>query len=285
MGMPAKYTVQKAFNNNVLWVKDGQQEKVLLGKGIGFGLRAGDSFQDSALIEKVFTLEEENRQKFSELITQVDAKTVGLCEEVIFMLSRELNEELDQKIHVSLTDHIAFALYRLRQNDQIVNPFLIETETLYPREYALAFKAAGILEKGTEVRIPDGEIGFIALHIHSARNQGKLSNTIKYAFLTNSICELVEDELALEIDKTSLDYARFVTHIRFTVERLLKGSIIKNRLLRSIKREYKESYAIAKKVAVLLEETMGKKVVPDEVGYIAVHIEKLRDTEKKVGGK
>ncbi|WP_240985644.1 PRD domain-containing protein [Acididesulfobacillus acetoxydans] len=283
--MPDKYTVHKAFNNNVLWVTDGQQEKVLLGKGIGFGLRAGDAFQDGALIEKVFTLEDENRQKFSELITQVDAKTVGLCEEVIFMFSRELNEELDQKIHVSLTDHIAFALHRLRQHDEIVNPFLIETETLYPREYALALKAAAILEKGTAVRIPDGEIGFIALHIHSARNQGKLSNTIKYAFLANSICELVEDKLGLEIDKTSLDYARFVTHIRFTVERLLKGALIKNRLLKSIKREYKESYAIAKKVAVLLEETIGKKVVPDEVGYIAVHIEKLRDAERRVGGK
>lgn len=276
MEQSPKYTVLKAFNNNVLWVTDGRKEKILLGKGIGFGIHARDSFEDGSSIERIFTLEEENRQKFSELILKVDAKTVGLCEEIIFMLSRELNEELDEKIHVSLTDHIAFSLHRLRQHDEIQNPFLIETETLYRREFALAAKAVAILEKGTGVTIPDGEIGFIALHIHSARNRGKLSNTIKYAFLANSISELVEDELDLEIDKTSLDYARFVTHIRFTVERLIKSAPIKNKLLKSIKREYKEAYGVAKKVAALIEESIGEAVVPDEVGYIAVHIEKLR---------
>ncbi len=276
MGTLSKYTVLKAFNNNVLWVSVGHKEKILLGKWIGFGKHARDPLEDGPLIERVFTLEEENRQKFSELIMNVDAKTVGLCEEIIFMLSRELNEELDEKIHVSLTDHIAFSLHRLRQNDEILNPFLVETETLYRQEFALAMKAIAILEKGTGVKIPEGEIGFIALHIHSARNRGKLSNTIKYAFLANSISELVEDELNLEIDKTSLDYARFVTHIRFAVERLIKGTPIENKLLKSIKREYKEAYRVAKKVGALIEESIGQKVVPDEVGYIAVHIEKLR---------
>lgn len=276
MGTLPKYTILKAFNNNVLWVSDGLKEKILLGKGIGFGKHARDFIENSPLIERVFTLEEENMQKFTELIMQVDAKTVGLCEEIIFMLSQELNEELEEKIHVSLTDHIAFTLHRLRQNDEILNPFLIETETLFRREFALATKAIAILEKETGVKFPDGEIGFIALHIHSARNRGKLSNTLKYAFLANSISELVEDEFNLEVDKTSLDYARFVTHVRFAVERMINGTPFENKLLKSIKREYKEAYKVAKKVAALIEESIGQKVVPDEIGYIAVHVEKLR---------
>ncbi len=172
MGAHTNYTVIKVFNNNVLLVSEGKKEKILLGKGIGFGKHPQDSLEHNHSIEKIFSLEEESSQKFTELITTVDAKVVGICEEIIYMLSQEMNEDLNEKIHISLTDHIAFCLHRLRQNDEILNPFLIETKTLYKKEFALAKKAVAILEKETGLQIPEGEAGFIALHIHSARNRG-----------------------------------------------------------------------------------------------------------------
>lgn len=277
MGAHTKYTVIKVFNNNVLLVSEGKKEKILLGKGIGFGKHPQDSLENNHSIEKIFSLEDESSQKFTELITMVDAKVVGICEEIIYMLSQEMNEDLDEKIHISLTDHIAFCLHRLRQNDEISNPFLIETKTLYKKEFALAKKAVAILEKETGLQIPEGEAGFIALHIHSARNRGKLSNTLKYTSLASSITELIEHELHLEIDKTSLDYARFLTHIRFAIERLINQNPIENRLLKSIKREYKEAYKVSLKVGKLIEETLNLPVAPDEIGYIAAHIAKLQN--------
>ncbi len=93
-----------------------------------------------------------------------------------------------------------------------------------------------MLEDRLNLVIPDEEAGFITLHIHSARNEGKLSNTIKYAFLSNTIIEFLEDELSIEIDKSSLDYARFLTHIRFAIERILNNTPIKNELLTAIKK-------------------------------------------------
>lgn len=277
MGAQTKYTILKVFNNNVILVSEGRKEKILLGKGIGYGKYPQNTLDDNSVIEKVFSLEEESSKKFTELITIVDAKILGICEEIIYMLSQELNEDLDEKIHISLTDHIAFCLHRLRQNDEITNPFLIETKTLYKKEFALARKAVDILEKETGLQIPEGETGFIALHIHSARNGGKLSNTLKYTSLASSITELIENEFHLEIDKTSLDYARFLTHIRFTIERLINRNPIENRLLKSIKREYKEEYKVALKVGMLIEESLKLPVVPDEIGYIAAHIAKLHN--------
>jgi len=273
----ADYTIQKVFNNNVLLVTQKNKEKILFGKGLGFGRHLGDILPPDTKIDKIFSLDDKaNYNNFKELVTTIDSELIGLCEEIIFMISKELNEELNEKIHISLTDHIAFTLKRLKQNDEIENPFLVETETLYKREFEIAKKAVSMLEKKMNIIIPDGEIGFITLHIHSARNNGKLSNTIKYTFLSNSIVELIEDDLNLQIDTRSIDYARFITHIRFAIERLLNDNSIKNELFDVIKKQYSESYSLAEKVCILIENELHLTVVEDEVAYIAVHIEKFK---------
>ena len=42
------------------------------------------------------------------------------------------------------------------------------------------------------IKFPEGEIGFITLHIHSAINDGKVSNTVKNTYLSNVIVEHVK---------------------------------------------------------------------------------------------
>lgn len=274
-----KYKIVKVFNNNVILVTENEKEKIILGTGLGFGKKSGQIIDKPSNIDKIFSMEDEfNSSKFKELMTQVDDETIGICEEIIYMISKELNEELNEKIHVSLTDHVAFTLLRLKQDDEIENPFLVETETLYKREFDLAKKAVRMLQKRTGVQIPDGEIGFITLHIHSARNRGKLSNTIKYTYISNSIVEFIEDELNIDIDRTSLDYARFITHIRFAIERIMIGKPVKNELLVPIKRKFKESYALARRAAEIISDGLDKPVDEDEIGYLAIHIQKLKST-------
>lgn len=271
------YMVLKVFNNNVLLVEHRGKEKILYSKGIGFGKKTGDRVPVDVNIEKTYSIEDKgNSNKFNQLLSYVDNELIGLCEEMIYMMSKELNEELNEKIHISLADHIAFALKRLKENDEISNPFLLETEILYKREFEIAKKAIGMLEKKTGVSIPDGEIGFITLHIHSARQKGKLSNTVKYALVTNAVVEKIEKAFNISVDRQSINYARFVTHLRFAIERIIKNNPIKNALLGTIRKEYPDSYKLAEEMCRFIEEQFLIKVVEDEVGYIALHIEKLR---------
>ena len=243
------FEVLKVFNNNVLLVQQAGIEKVLYQRGLGFGKHTGQFIDCQTPIEKIFSIEDKNNSKnFLKLTSNVDNSLIALCEEIIYMISNELHEDLNEKIHISLIDHISFTVKRLETDNEIQNPFLVETETLYKREFELASKAVHMLEKNLNIVIPEGEIGFIALHIHSARNEGKLSNTIKYAFLSNSIVDLVEDELNISVNRQSLDYARFLTHLRFAIERIISNNPIKNELLYSIKRKFKKSYEIAKKL-------------------------------------
>ncbi|WP_238886698.1 glucose PTS transporter transcription antiterminator GlcT [Clostridium sp. YIM B02551] len=274
----------KAFNNNIVLVEAEGREKLLFEKGIGFGKRPGDQIRKGTEIEKIFVIEDkDNLRNFRELTNNVDNEFIGFCEELIFYISKELGEELSENIHIALTDHLSFAIKRLKNNEEIQNPFVAEVETLYKKEFSLAQDIADRIQEKMGVYIPDGEVGFIALHIHSARKNGKLSNTIKYSFISNTIIEYVEDALEVEIDRKSLDYARFLTHLRFAIERITTNSPIANDLIQEIKKKYRKSYKIAQNVAVILEDNLEDvKVVEDEVAYLAMHIERFRVSLKKV---
>jgi transcriptional antiterminator len=275
---PDQYIVLKVFNNNVVLAKHQGTEKILIRKGLGFGKKEGECIHTESSFEKVFVIENpEISFKFKQLIAQIDASLIGICEEIIALICTETGQPVGEEVHVRFIDHVAFAVYRLKNNDKIDNPFMVEIETLYSREVIIAKKAATILEKSIGIVIPDSEVGFIALHIHSLKNQGKLSNTIKYTYLCNSVVEIIEEELNLEIDRKSIDYARFITHLRFAIERITKNIPIKNDLLSSIKKMYKSSFKLAKKVAQLLEDETNLKVTDAEIGYIATHIERLKN--------
>jgi transcriptional antiterminator len=274
---PEIYEVVKVFNNNVVLAKHMGKEKIIINKGLGFSKKQGDVIPFDTELEKIFAIEnKETRQKFKQLITMVDDNLIGICEEIFSMIDSEFEENLDEEIHVRLIDHIAFTIHRLERNDKIENPFIIEIETLYKREMEVARRAVAILEKRLGISIPEGETGFITLHIHSAINRGKLSNTIKYAYICNSAIEIIEDELKLVINRQSIDYARFVTHIRFSIERVLSNIPVKNELLKSIKRTYKDSYKIAKKVSLLIEDQMNARIPDEEIGYLTMHIERFK---------
>ncbi|GAA0079188.1 PRD domain-containing protein [Clostridium sp. CTA-5] len=269
--------IVQAYNNNIVSIRMDGKEKILFSRGIGFGKKFGDKIKAGTEVEKIFVIEDEdNLRNFKQVIEKVDEDFLTVCERIIILISEELNEELDERIHIGLTDHLYYAIKRIKNNEIIENPFLMEIKVLYQREYILAKKAAKILNNEMDIMIPDDEIGMIALHIHSARNSGNLSNTIKNAYLINMIIEYVEKKLKIKIDKNSLDYARFATHVRFAIRRMLVDSPAKNDFIREIKCKYRLSYSISKDVSKILEKRLEKNVSEDEIAYLAMHIERFR---------
>lgn len=272
-----KGIVIKALNNNMVLIKEQGVEKILLAKGIGFNKKFGDILEDNLEVDKVFSIEDKkNQENLKEVYNRVDGEFVAICEEALAEISEELGEELNETIHIGLIDHLAIAMKRLKNKEQINNPFIVEIEILYSVEFEMAKKIVNKLQEKYEIDFPEGEIGFITLHIHSARNGKMLSNSIKYSYLSNKIIIYIEEKFNSKIDKRSLDYARFLSHVRFTIERVLTDTVLKNDLTEIIKKSYPVSYEIAEGASKIIEETLDKKVCDDEVAYIAMHVERFR---------
>ncbi len=280
--MPADYNVIKVFNNNVVLANHLGTEKVLIKKGIGFSNKVGDKIPADTEFERIFAIENpEIGSKFNQLINRVDHELIGICEEILHMICEETGEKLDEEMHIRLTDHIAFTVFRIQNDDKIDNPFMVEIETLYEKEVEIAEQAIELLEETLGIRIPHEEAGFIALHIHSLKTKDSLSNTVKYVYICNSAAEVIEDELGIEIDRKSIDYARFASHIRYAVERILKKVEIKNELLPAIRKTYKHSYRLARLVGRMMEQELYASVPNEEIGYLTLHIERLKTQRLK----
>lgn len=271
--------VAKVFNNNIILVNSENKEKILFAKGIGFAKKIGDVIPKGTKVDKIFIIEsKDNIQNFKNIIKKIDNDFFAVCEEGIYEISNQINKDLNENIHIGLIDHLYFAVSRIKNKEEIENPFLVEIETLYPKEFMLAQMIARKVSNHSNVILPEGEVGFIALHIHSAINNGKISNTLKNSYLSNTIIEHVEDSLDIEIDRKSLDYARFLTHIRFAIQRIINNNRIKNDLVAIIKEKYDISYKIAIEVGDMIAEELKTEVTEEEISYLAMHIERFRTT-------
>jgi len=274
------FNINKVFNNNIVLVYQANVQKILYEKGIGVGKQIGDNISKNASIEKIYSIKNKvNYDNFNKLVNSVEVEVIALCEEIIYLISNELNEDLHERIHISLIDHIEFTLKKLKNGENIKNPLLDEIKILFTKEFELAQKAAVMIEDKTKIHLSEDEIGFITLHIHAARHDGGLPKTVKYAFISNTMIKMIEEELNVKIDKGSICYARLITHIRFTIQRIFNNTIIQNKLLNTIKYKYYSSFKLAQKISKFIEGELELKVIEDETAFLALYIERFKRIE------
>lgn len=274
------YHIIKVLNNNVVLAKKtiNNQEMILIGKGIGFGKKANKvAIIEHNKIQKIYSNSEGIlKEEYIRLVNAIDRKVIGVVEEIILLADKEMGH-LDEHIHIALVDHVGFALERLKQGMVFSNPFLSEIKSMYKDEYNLALRGKSLLYKRLGVMIPDDEVGYIALHLHSGRQRKDIRHTIKDTRLLKNILELIESEIGYDIDKNLTMYTRLVTHLKQSITRVEKKKEIINPLLDDIVTKLSVAYGIGEKVAGIIEKEKGIKVSKDEIGFLALHIERLRN--------
>ncbi|WP_139488665.1 PRD domain-containing protein [Brevibacillus dissolubilis] len=272
------YKVSKVLNNNVVFaVGPDKQEVVLVGKGLGFGKKAGERIEHGQF-DKEFRLTDSNQStRYSELLSQTDERIVSVCEEIIAYAQEKLGEMLHAHIHISLTDHIAFALERIRKGQTITNTTLTEIRSLYPKEYAIAEHAVELVKRQLGTELPRAEEGFIAMHIHSARANATVGKLLRGVELVSDLVKLIEKGLGIMLDPSSMDYARLVTDLRFTIERVENGEFTENHLVSLLKRDFAKWYSLAEQVGHRITQVLELPVHESEIGYLTIHLSRLQN--------
>ncbi|HBA1490799.1 TPA: PRD domain-containing protein [Enterococcus faecalis] len=275
--------IKKVLNQNAVLVLDEGQEKVAVGKGVGFNKTKNDVLSRQ-LVERMFVMEPEGLKKLQVLLSQIEDKYFLASEEIIQHAETVLGEKLNEHINIGLSDHIAFAAENIQNNIIVRNKLLSEIEILYSEEFAIAQWAVEYLTQTLEIPFSYDEAGYIAIHIHSARS-GRTDNSksIREVTIVSEIIHLIEQELAIDIhdDKNSLSYSRLVNHLRLFIHRFQQNqyAVLDEEILEVVKKKYAESYEISKKVQVLLMRNFHYQVPNEELGYLSIHIERLRMTK------
>ena len=84
-----------------------------------------------------------------------------------------------------------------------------------------------ILQERLGIEIDAHEIGYVALHIHSAIEDESVSAAMQMAGAIRECVQILERESGKKIDVMSLAYNRLMNHVKYMVMRAVRGESIK----------------------------------------------------------
>lgn len=276
--MEQQLKIKKVLNNNVIIAAHpSYEEVVLIGKGIGFNKSKGEEVSFGKADKTFLLSNEQEKEQYVNLLPHIDEALIDFMNDILLHIEARMGQELNQHIHVALTDHIAFAINRAKKEMQFTNPFLFEIESLYPKEYQVATEVVTMIYDQMGIHFPEGETGFIALHIHSAVTDKTLREINRHNQLITRLVGIVEDTMDIEIDKKSVDYHRLVQHLHRAIDRVYQGESAGDeiRLAEMLKQEYPVCYNLAWKLIKVMQKQLNKPVDESEAIYLTIHLQRL----------
>lgn len=269
--------IRKINNNAAVALDSRGKEAVVLGKGIGFPKVPYD-LEDISVVERTFyDIDPQYLDMIVTLPQEILLASADISEEAQVRLKTSLNPNLP----LTLADHLNFAIERLRKGVNLGVPIAYDIRHLYPKETELGIEALSILEEYTGVSLPSTEAINIAMHLINAEiENSELHSLIKVMEILDRIDTIVEKELSIKLDKDSYGYYRFGMHLRYLVQRLMSGTQSDNRggfMLKTAAREYPQVYICALKVTDYLKKTWGWKCNDEELLYLMLHINRVRE--------
>ncbi|NAT78047.1 transcriptional antiterminator BglG [Dickeya dadantii] len=272
--------IAKILNNNVVTVMDEQNnEQVVMGRGLGFKKRPGDTV-DAALIEKIFSLRSsELTARLSDVLERIPLEVVTTADRIIALAKEKLSGNLQNSLYISLTDHCHFAIERHRQGVDIRNGLQWEVKRLYQKEFAIGLDALDIIHRRLGVRLPEDEAGFIALHLVNAQLDSHMPEVMRITRVMQEILNIVKYQLNLDYNEQAFSYHRFVTHLKFFAQRLLGRTPVFSEdesLHDVVKEKYTLAYHCAEKIQDHIMLNYDYTLTKEELMFLAIHIERVR---------
>ena len=273
------FRVRKALNHNTLIAisSENHQEYLLIGKGIGFGKKVSERFDIPEGSEcTIYSLHEQTeRGKAMEIIKGIEPIYLEVAGQILAK-SETVFGKIDKKILFPMADHIAFAVQRIRAGESISNPMTSDIRSLFYVEYKTAECIKEILKETLNVEIDEDEIGYIALHIHSAIDDQNVSLSMQMAMSVHQCIQTIEEETNHKIDVESLSYNRLMNHIKYMIARVLRGEKLNLNMNEYMSNRFPTSYQIAADVCEQIKKQLSYSDFDEaEVGYLAMHIERV----------
>jgi len=273
--------ISKIINHNIVISEDlTGDEIVLMGRGIAFNKKKNETL-DEALIEKRFHLEKEvMSDHFFELLREVPEDIIKVTYEVIEHIKTNMDKKIDDRIYSTLLDHVNFAVTRYLQGIQFNNMLLLEINHLYKEEIKIAKEVVLMINQKLMVKLPEDEAAFIALHIVNAQLELDIREIAQVTTLINEVLKIVRYHLKVELDESSLDYARFITHLKFFARRLLTQQNNNDNdltLFEMVKGRYPNELRCVEVIEKHVQKVHRQGLSLSEKLYLTMHMTRIRN--------
>ena len=275
--MTEMYRVSKVLNNNgvIAIDMDENKEYVILGKGVGFGKKVSQRFDKPEGCTTYHLEQETERGSAKELVKGIEPEYLEIADAILTESQKVFGDSIDRGILFPLADHISFAVARIRRNEQISNPLTEDIKVLFYSEFKVAETLKTILRERLQIEIDDHEVGYVALHIHSAIGDEKVSVAMQTARAVRECIDMIENATGKPIDVLSLSYNRLMNHMKYMVARASTGEKLNLDMNEYMLDQYPQAYKVATDICKNLEGCIGHKLDEAETGYLAMHIQRV----------
>lgn len=285
--------IQSYNQNAVAVVNEHGRELVLVGKGIGFNKKKND-FIDISDADKVFKYYYSDlEQQIVDSLEDISPDIILMAEEIAEKAKSFFKDNLNPSFLFTLASHIQVAIERTKEEGNFPSPFTYELKYIYPREFEIAQWAVNYLYSEYNIELADAEISFFTLHfVNGLENVDKIEDVINLGNIINSITLSLEENIDFDITRDSLEFSRFVVHLRYFIFRQLNADRKEDRKITDFYKGIKDQFPVASKISQkirhLLLEDFNIETNEEESFYLILHIERLLDGESSredEGGK
>lgn len=272
-------TISKTLNSSVVLVEQNGQSMILLGKGIGYGKKAGMQIKHDEISQIFMPVDSLYVKQMLDSIDSIPEVYFELAQEIVSYAEKVLGQKLNNHVYFALTDHLNFAIERFQKGMTISNRVFWEIKTFYNAEFRIGEYALSLLNDKLESELPEEEAANIAFHIINAQSENvDDTDGAKYAHLVGKIVNIVRYTVGSQMATDDIHYTRFITHVKFFVERFFTGKMLQedeDPLFEHFQIRYPRAMAGAMKIRTFIEEKYQKTIPNEEVTYLAVHIYRL----------
>lgn len=278
--------IKKVLNHNSVLVTDGEgQESILMGKGIAFGYKKGDSV-NTQLIDKQFGLISAGsgrnafRSEFLEAFNGLEDDELEATLKIIAFAKTQISD-IDDTIYLTLADHVHGIKLRVRKGAvNVRNPLKNDIKKLYPEEYAIGVKALEFIDETLCVQMEDDEAATIAIHFANACFFKDMTKIYGYIEIIRDIIALTEQRYRIHFNEDSISFFRFQSHLKYLAQKIISGDNRTNHhinmaLADAIKNTMRDYYEGACEIKRLLLDKYQYELNEMDVLYLSINLQQI----------
>ena len=276
--------IRKVLNSSVvLAVDEAGGESILLGKGIGYGRKAGEEIVRQPSDRVFIPLSNPGAKQMLDLFASIPPEYLDVTQEIVQDAEKTLGAALSPHIYLMLTDHLHFAVERQAQGIVVTNRVFWEIKNFYRREYEVGLRGLARVKEKLGADLPEEEAANIAFHIvNAAKDESVHYDAMQAAKLIGNMVSIVTYTTRRQFDTQSIHYTRFINHLQFFAGRYYTDKMLDSAddfLYQQMEAAYPEALSCAEKIRAYLLRGDGKRLPNEEVAYLALHIARLTDSK------